>query len=84
MQSCRVADVEGPAGKNETIMPKMKTNRGAAKRFKRLGSGKFKRSHGYARHQMRTKTTKQKRRLRSGVVVSAADAPGLRRLLPNG
>jgi large subunit ribosomal protein L35 len=65
-------------------MPKIKTNRAAAKRFKRLASGKFKRSHGYARHQMRTKTTKQKRKLRSGVIVSAANAPTVRRLLPNG
>jgi large subunit ribosomal protein L35 len=70
--------------KTRRIMPKIKTNRAAAKRFKRLASGKFKRSHGYARHQMRTKTTKQKRKLRSGVIVTAADTPSLRRLLPNG
>ncbi len=64
-------------------MPKIKTNRAAAKRFKRLASGKLKRSRGFARHQMRTKTTKQKRTLRTGAIVSSADAPRINRLLPN-
>lgn len=64
-------------------MPKIKTNRSAAKRFKRLGSGKIKRSHQFARHNMSCKTTKQKRKLRQSALVSAVDSPTIRRLLPN-
>ncbi len=63
-------------------MPKIRTNRSAAKRFKRTGSGKFKRAHAFARHQMRAKTTKVKRKLRRGVVVAEPDGRGIRRLLP--
>jgi large subunit ribosomal protein L35 len=63
-------------------MPKMKTNRGAAKRFKVTGTGKFLRNHGYHRHILVTKTTKKKRQQRKSVVVSAADAPNLKKLLP--
>jgi large subunit ribosomal protein L35 len=63
-------------------MPKMRTNRSAAKRFRATGKGKVKRSHAFARHQMSAKTRKQKRRLRKGTLVAGADAPGLRRLLP--
>ena len=64
-------------------MPKIKTNRSAAKRFRRTGSGRFKREHAYGRHQMRCKSRKQKRRLRQMTEVSAADLPAVRRLLPN-
>ena len=42
-------------------MPKMKSHRGAAKRFKRTGSGKLKRSHAYTSHLAHNKTTKQKK-----------------------
>lgn len=63
-------------------MPKLRTNRSAAKRFRATGTGKVKRSKAFARHQMSAKTRKQKRRLRKGVVVASVDAPGLRRLLP--
>jgi large subunit ribosomal protein L35 len=63
-------------------MPKIKTNRSAAKRFKATGSGKFKRSHAFARHQMSCKSRKLKRKLRHGVLVAEADAPAIKRLLP--
>jgi large subunit ribosomal protein L35 len=63
-------------------MPKMRTNRSAAKRFKRTGSGKVKRSHAYARHQMSAKSRKAKRHLRKSALVAAADAPAVRRMLP--
>jgi large subunit ribosomal protein L35 len=63
-------------------MPKMKSNRSAAKRFKATGSGQVKRSHAFARHQMSAKTRKQKRRLRHSALVAATDAPGVKRLLP--
>ncbi|WP_096436030.1 50S ribosomal protein L35 [Alteribacter populi] len=54
-------------------MPKMKTHRGAAKRFKRTGTGKLKRSHGYTSHLAANKTTKQKRKLRKSGMVHKSD-----------
>jgi large subunit ribosomal protein L35 len=63
-------------------MPKLKTNRGAAKRFKKTGTGKIKRSKAYLRHQLSCKTRKQKRKLRQGAVVDAANAPAIAKLLP--
>jgi large subunit ribosomal protein L35 len=63
-------------------MPKMKTNRGAAKRFKSTASGKVKRSRAYARHILTTKTTKQKRGLRRPALVSPANVEALKKLLP--
>ena len=63
-------------------MPKMKTHRGAAKRFKATGSGHFKRGSGFRRHILTKKSTKRKRQLRSPAMVSAADKPSVRRLLP--
>ncbi len=63
-------------------MPKMKNHRGAAKRVKRTGSGKFSRHHAYANHMMGHKTTKQKRNLRKSEIVSAGDQRRLSRLLP--
>ncbi len=65
-------------------MPKIKTRRGAAKRFKVTGSGRLKRSRAYLRHQLSCKSPKQKRRLRQATMVAAADVRGVRRLLPNG
>ncbi|MCK9174407.1 MAG: 50S ribosomal protein L35 [Desulforhopalus sp.] len=63
-------------------MPKMKTNRGAAKRFKRTGSGKLKRNKAYARHILTKKSTKQKRGLRQGGIVDSANIKGIERILP--
>lgn len=54
-------------------MPKMKTHRGAAKRFKKTGSGKLKRSHAYTSHILEHKSPKRKRNLRKGAVVSSGD-----------
>ena len=63
-------------------MPKMKNHRGAAKRVKRTGSGKFTRHHAYASHLMGHKSQKRKRNLRKSVVVSPGDQRRLSRLLP--
>jgi len=63
-------------------MPKLKTNRGAAKRFKRTKSGKFLRGSAFKRHIMSGKTTKRKRQLRGATSVSDHDAAKLRRMLP--
>lgn len=54
-------------------MPKMKTHRGSAKRFKRTGTGKLKRSHAYRSHLFANKSQKQKRKLRKGAIVSSGD-----------
>ena len=62
-------------------MPKLKTHRGAAKRIKRTGTGKFKRHHAYASHILSKKSRKRKRRLRSSVIVSPGDAKVLIRML---
>jgi len=63
-------------------MPKMKSHSGAAKRFKRTGSGKIKRSKANKQHILTTKTTKRKRQLRRKDEVAAADVPRIERLLP--
>ena len=63
-------------------MPKMKTHRGAAKRFKSTGSGKITRSKSNKQHILSKKTTKRKRKLRLKSQVSAADEKRIRRLLP--
>jgi len=63
-------------------MPKMKTNRGAAKRFKMSGSGKVVRRKAYTSHILTKKSTKRKRNLRKSGVVAASDAPGIKRILP--
>ena len=65
-------------------MPKMKTRRGAAKRFKLTGSGKLRRRHAYLRHILSTKTRKQKRTLRQATLVAGADAKAIRKLIPYG
>lgn len=54
-------------------MPKQKTHRGSAKRFKRTGSGKLKRSQAKRSHLFANKTQKQKRKLRKSTTVSKSD-----------
>jgi large subunit ribosomal protein L35 len=63
-------------------MPTLKTHRGAAKRFKKTGSGKIMRASAYKRHILTRKTTKLKRKMRRAKEVSRHDAPRLRRMLP--
>ena len=63
-------------------MPKMKTNRAAAKRFKVTGSGKLKRSKAYKRHILTKKTTKRKRGLRKMAYASPANAKVIKKLIP--
>ncbi|MFP6625777.1 MAG: 50S ribosomal protein L35 [Deltaproteobacteria bacterium] len=65
-------------------MPKIKTRRGAAKRFSMTGSGRIKRRKAYLRHQLTMKTRKQKRNLGKATTVSQADMKAVRRMLPNG
>lgn len=63
-------------------MPKLKTHRGAAKRFKRTGTGLFMRSKAFKRHILTSKTTKRKRGLRGTTTVAAVDAPKVALMLP--
>ena len=63
-------------------MPKLKTNRGAAKRFKRTAKGRFKRSQSHLNHILTKKSTKRKRHLRSQILVDPADTPAVRKMLP--
>ena len=63
-------------------MPKIKTQRGAAKRFKKTGSGKIKRFKAYKSHILNKKTRKRKRNLRKPTLVSSADMNRLNLMLP--
>lgn len=63
-------------------MPKMKTHRGAAKRFKKTGSGKIKRYHAFKSHILEKKSAKRKRNLRQSAIVSDGDMKRIARLLP--
>ena len=63
-------------------MPKMKTKRGAAKRFRVRASGSVKRAQAYKRHILTKKTTKNKRQLRGTTEVHASDVAAVRSLLP--
>ncbi len=65
-------------------MPKLKTHRGAAKRFKITASGKVKRGHAYRSHILTKKTTNRKRRLRHSGLVSDAQKKIVKMLLPYG
>jgi large subunit ribosomal protein L35 len=63
-------------------MPKVKTHRGAAKRFKRTGNGSFKRGQSHLRHILTKKSSKRKRQLGSPAQVNEADTAMVRRMLP--
>jgi large subunit ribosomal protein L35 len=63
-------------------MPKMKTHSGAAKRFKKTGTGKFKRGHAKLRHILTSKDTKVKRKLAKQVMVDDTEVHKLKRMLP--
>ena len=65
-------------------MPKMKTHRGAAKRFRSTGTGKFKRSKAYKSHILTKKSTKRKRKLDTPTTVSSSDQRKVERMLPYG
>jgi large subunit ribosomal protein L35 len=66
----------------EDSMPKLKSHRGAAKRFKKTGTGKFLRAKSFKRHILTSKPTRRKRQMRGTVVVNPADVRKLRRMLP--
>lgn len=63
-------------------MPKMKTHRGAAKRFKKNKAGKIKRFRAFHSHILGKKSPKRKRRLRKSALVSGSDMKRVKKLLP--
>ena len=63
-------------------MPKIKTNRAAAKRFKVTGTGKLKRNKAYKRHILTKKTTKTKRNLRKAALVDSTNVKTMKKILP--
>ena len=63
-------------------MPKMKTNKGAAKRFSKTGTGKIKRNKAFTSHILTSKTTKRKRNLRQSTIMSPGDTRKMRILIP--
>ena len=65
-------------------MPKIKTNRAAAKRFRKTGTGKIVYNKSFASHILTKKTTKRKRSLRKSRLVDKTNVKGIRLLLPNG
>lgn len=62
-------------------MPKIKTNRGAAKRFKATAKG-FKRNQSHRRHILTKKSTKRKRQLRSGEMIAKQDEKAVKQMMP--
>jgi len=62
-------------------MPKMKTHRGAAKRFKKTGSGKVRRHHAFTSHILESKSPKRKRNLRKGAIMSKGDQKRIEQMI---
>ena len=65
-------------------MPKLKTHKGAAKRFRMTATGKVKRGHSFARHILTKKDSKRKRQLDIDVILSKADEKEVKKMLPYG
>ena len=63
-------------------MPKIKTNRAAAKRFKATGTGKLKRNKAYKSHILTNKSTKRKRNLRQATITDATNVKNMKKVLP--
>lgn len=63
-------------------MPKLKTHKGASKRFKKTGTGKVVRHHAFARHILTSKSRSRKRKLSQSVVADPTDQAKLQRMIP--
>ena len=63
-------------------MPKLKTHKGASKRFKKTGTGKIVRHHAFARHILTSKSRSRKRKLRGSVIIDVTNRNALREMLP--
>jgi large subunit ribosomal protein L35 len=71
-----------PTKNQGSVMPKMKTKKSAAKRFKVRGSGSIKRGQAFKRHILTKKTTKNKRQLRGSAAVHVADVASVKAMMP--
>ncbi len=73
-------------GEGETVrsegVPKLKTNRGAAKRFRKTSTGKVRRRKAFASHLLTKKSTKRKRNLRASTFVDKTNSKAIRKLIP--
>ena len=74
--------LKGSTIKEEIIMPKIKTNRAAAKRFKKTATGKLKRNKAYKSHILTKKSTKRKRNLRQAAITDATNVKNMKKVLP--
>jgi len=63
-------------------MPKMKTHRGAAKRFRKTGKAKIRRNRAYASHLLGKKSSKQKRRLRQPTILTSGEKKRVKKMIP--
>ena len=63
-------------------MPKMKTSKSAAKRFKKTGTGKLRRMKAYKSHILTKKSTKRKRNLRKATITDATNVKNMKKILP--
>ena len=63
-------------------MPKLKTHKGASKRFKKTGTGKVVRHHAFARHILTSKSRSRKRKLTQSTLADATNQPSLKRMIP--
>ena len=73
---------QGSTIKEEIIMPKIKTNRAAAKRFKKTGTGKLKRNKAYKSHILTKKSQKRKRNLRKATITDSTNVKSMKKILP--
>jgi large subunit ribosomal protein L35 len=71
-----------PRDIQDNKMPKLKTHKGASKRFKKTGTGKVKRRHAFARHILTSKARSRKRKLSTGVIADKTNQASLRRMIP--
>jgi large subunit ribosomal protein L35 len=63
-------------------MPKLTSHKGAANRFKKTATGKVKRGHSHLRHMLTSKSHKRKKKLGQSILVSDADTPKIKRMIP--
>jgi large subunit ribosomal protein L35 len=80
----QIGDWKSPITREEEAMPKLKTHKGAAKRFRITATGKIKRGHSHARHILTKKTNKRKRLLDIDALVSKSDQKRVEAMLPYG
>jgi large subunit ribosomal protein L35 len=82
MLSCKEFIAASAITPRTANMPKLKTHKGAAKRFKKTGTGKVKRRHAFARHILTSKSRTRKRRLGQSTIADETNSPEIKRMIP--